>query len=153
MNFYGPPLVYNPPRNRRNIPEAIARLKPGLTLAAAQGRVDALVASLQKQYPGDYPAQAAWKIRLVPLKETVVGNIRQSLILLLGAVGLVLLIGCVNVANLLLARAGARGREMAIRQALGGAQTRLIRQLLTESVLLSLIGGIAGLAILLGARP
>jgi predicted permease len=152
MNFYGPPLVYNPPRNRRNVPEAIARLKSGLTLAAAQSRVDALVASLTKQYPSDYPAQAAWRIRLVPLKETVVGNVRQSLILLFGAVGLVLLIGCVNVANLLLARANGRGREMAIRQALGGGQTRLIRQLLTESVLLSLVGGIAGLAILFAAK-
>jgi predicted permease len=151
-NFYGPPMVYNPPRNRRNIPEAIARLKPGLTLAAAQSRVDALVAALQKQYPSDYPAQAAWKVRLVPLKERVVGNVRQSLILLLGAVGLVLLIGCVNIANLLLARASARGREIAIRQALGGARTRLIRQLLTESVVLSLLGAIGGLAILFCAK-
>ncbi len=151
-SFYGPPMVYNPPRSRRNIPEAIARLKPGLTLAAAQSRVDALVAALQKQYPSDYPAQAAWRIRLVPLKERVVGNVRQSLFLLLGAVALVLLIGCVNVANLLLARASARGREMAIRQALGGARTRLIRQLLTESMLLSFLGGIAGLAFLFSAK-
>jgi hypothetical protein len=92
-SFYGAPLSDEPPRNRRNLPTAIARLKPGLTMAAAQSRIDAVVASLQKQFPADYPPQAAWKIRLLPLKEIVVGNVRQSLILLLGAVGLVLVIG------------------------------------------------------------
>src|SRR5437879_6676099 len=151
-SFYGPPLPDQPARNRRNLPTAIARLKPGLTIAAAQSRVDALVASLQKQFAADYSVQNAWTVRLVPLKERVVGNVRQSLVLLLGAVGLVLLIGCVNVANLLLARASARGREMAIRRALGAPQARLTRQLLTESLLLSLFGGIAGLAILFALK-
>ncbi len=151
-SFYGAPLSDHPPRNRRNLPTAIARLKPGLTIAAAQSRVDALVASLQKQFAADYSVQNAWTVRLVPLKERVVGNVRQSLVLLLGAVGLVLLIGCANVANLLLARASARGREMAIRRALGAPQARLTRQLLTESLLLSLFGGIAGLAILFSLK-
>src|SRR5438105_5073729 len=151
-SFYGAPLSDHPPRNRRILPTAIGRLKPGLTIAAAQIRMDALVASLQKQFAADYPLQNAWTVRLVPLKERVVGNVRQSLVLLLAAVGLVLLIGCVNVANLLLARASARGREMAIRRALGAAQARLTRQLLTESLLLSLFGGIAGLAILFPAK-
>lgn len=149
-SFYGPPLPDQPARNRRNLPTAIARLKPGLTIAAAQSRVDALVASLQKQFPSDYPN--GWRVRLRPLKDIVVGDVRQPLLLLLGAVGLVLLIGCVNVANLLLARASARAHEMAIRRALGAGRARLIRQLLTESLILSLVGGTAGVAIVFAAR-
>src|SRR5882757_8094453 len=130
----------------------IARLKPGLSIAAAQGHLDALVESLKKQYPAEYPAQTAWTVRLSPLSESVVGSVRQSLILLFGAVGLVLLISCVNVANLLLARASARGREIAVRQAVGAARMRLIRQLFTESLLLFVLGGITGFAVLFCAR-
>jgi predicted permease len=130
----------------------IARLKPGLAISAAQGHLNALVESLKKQYPAEYPSQAAWTVRLIPLSETVVGSVRQSLILLFGAVGLVLLISCVNVANLLLAKATLRGREIAVRQALGAQRRRLIRQFLAESLLLFLLGGVAGFAILFVAR-
>jgi len=141
-----------PMRGTRLVYETIARLQPGLSPEAAQGRLDALVASLKKQYPADYPPQAEWTFHLTPLAETLVGNVRQSLILLFGAVGLVLLISSVNVANLLLARASGRGREMAVRQALGAAKTRLVRQLLTESLLLFVLGGITGFAVLFCAR-
>jgi putative ABC transport system permease protein len=141
-----------PMRGTRLSYETIARLQPGLSPEVAKGRLDALLASWKKQYPADYPPQAEWTIHLTPLAETLVGNVRQSLILLFGAVGLVLLISCVNVANLLLARASARGREIAVRQALGAARMRLIRQLLTESLLLFVLGGITGFAVLFFAR-
>ncbi|HYB52514.1 MAG TPA: ADOP family duplicated permease, partial [Thermoanaerobaculia bacterium] len=151
-SFYGPPMVDHPPRGGRNLPTAVARLKPGLTLEAAQKRLDALVASLQQQFPADYPAQSRWTVRLLPLKERLVGNVRRSLVLLLAAVAVVLLVGCVNLTNLLLARSSARGREMAVRQALGAGRRRVMSQLLTESLLLSVAGGMLGLAILFSAR-
>ena len=134
-----------PTRESRLRLSVIARLNPGLSLSVAQSRLDALVASLKLQYPANYPAQTGWTIRVEPLSESIVGNIRQSMILLFGAVGLVLLIACVNVANLVLARASGRAREVAVRQAVGATRNRLIRQLLTESLLLSTLGGIMGL--------
>ena len=149
--YTGLPFV-PPQRDLRLNRAVVARLKPGLSIAAAQAHLDALVESLKKEYPAAYPAQDAWTVRLVPLSESVVSSVRQSLILLFGAVGLVLLISCVNVANLLLARASLRGREIAVRQALGAQRTRLIRQFLAETLLLFLLGGIAGFAILFVMR-
>jgi predicted permease len=150
--FYGVPFPPPLRESRLRSRAVLARLKPGLSVAAAQSQLDALVESLTKQFPAEYPAQTKWTVRLIPLSESVVGNIRQSLILLFSAVGLVLLISCVNVANLLLARASVRSREIAVRQALGAQKTRLIRQFLTETLLLFLLGGIAGFAVLFCAQ-
>jgi putative ABC transport system permease protein len=153
FGYAGAPLSPASVQRRSSLfPGAIARLSPGLTLADAQRRVDVLVQSLRRQFPADYPPDADWHVRLVPLKDNVVGDVRQPLLFLFAAVTLVLLIGCANVANLLLARASARGREMAVRQAIGGSPSRLTRQLLTESIVLSLVGGLVGSVFLLAGR-
>ncbi|WP_109488661.1 ABC transporter permease [Occallatibacter savannae] len=138
-----------PSRSSRHASRAVlGRLKPGLSVASAQDRLNTLVASLSKQFAADYPPQTRWAVRLIPLSETVVGSVRNTLFLIFAAVGMVLLISCVNVANLLLARASLRGREIAVRQALGVQRARLIGQLLTEALLLFLLGGITGVAVL-----
>lgn len=152
LGFHGAPMPDIPIRGSR-IGEAIGRMKPGVTIETAQREIDALVGTLRKQFPADYPTDAGWTMRLVPLKQVVVGDVRQPLLLLLGAVTLVLLVACVNIANLQLARSGARRREMAIRQALGAGRRRLVRQLVTESVLLSLVGGATGILVLIVTQP
>lgn len=136
-----------PVRAQRMLPGAIGRIKPELTVAQAQAKLDAFVANLRQEFPNDYPAQIGWTLRLMPARETLVGNVQTTLLMLLGAVGLILLIGCVNIANLLLARSSARQREMAIRQAMGAGRRRLVLQMLIESLLLSFIGGAIALFI------
>jgi len=150
--FAGPPLPMAATRARRLVPGAMARLKPGLTLEQAQQKLNAFVAHLQQAYPNDYPKQLRWSMRMEPVQATLTGNVRPTLVLLLAAVSFVLLIVCVNIASLLIARSSARVREFAVRHALGASRQRLVRQLLTESVLISLAGGVAAVVALQLAR-
>jgi putative ABC transport system permease protein len=119
----------------------IGRMKPDMTIGRAQADMSALAQRMQQQHPMNYEADSGWGVKVVSLREETVGDVRLALQALFGAVGCVLLIGCANVANLLLARASTRRREMAIRAALGGRPWRIIRQLLTESLLLAFVGG------------
>jgi len=122
----------------------IARLKPGVTLEQAQADMKQVSERLEQIYP---EADQGIRAKLVPFKYEMVRNVKPLLLILMGAVGFVLLIACVNIANLLLVRSNARAQEFAVRSALGAGRVRLVRQLLTESLMLSLLGGALGLAL------
>jgi len=147
--FSGDPFP-PPMRGTRILVSGIGRLKPGLTLAQAQVRLTAMAAQLRHDFPTDYPPQAQWTIEIQPLQETLVGKVRPMLLVLLGAVILIVFIVSLNIANLLLARASGRQQEMAMRLALGASRARIVRQMLTESMLLSLVGGAAGIVTAVG---
>jgi len=142
-----PPFPSPVIRGARLLPGVMGRLRAGLTLAQAQAQLDNFVGQLTRQFPDEYPSTAGWGVRLVPIQQDIVGNVRTELLMLFAAVAFVLLIACVNLANLLLARSAVRQREIAIRLAIGAGSARLITQLLTESMLLAGISGTAALLV------
>lgn len=150
------PLIQDPlfgpwmeKREQRLRLAVMGRLKPDVSRGQAQAEVDSITQSLANEFPKE---EAGWAGHVIPAQRAIVDDVRIPLLVLLGAVGLVLLLACVNIANLLLARATTRTRELALRQALGAGRGRIIRQLLTESALLGLLGAILGLTLAYASR-
>ena len=139
------PLTTDTTLGRRNdFLQVIGRLAPGATLGGAQQEMATIARRLERDYPG---SNAGWGVQLIPLRERIVGDIRPALVVFMGAVAAVLLIACANVANLMLVRAASREREVTVRAALGASRPRLVRQLLTESLVLAVAGGVAGVGL------
>ena len=143
------PADLAPARRGAQYIDVIGRLKTGVTLAQANAEFQTIAARLASQYPNVYKPAFGYSLEVDPLSEKAIGDLKTPLLVLIGAVGVVMLIACVNVSNLLLARAMSVGKEISIRAALGAARHRVIRQLLTESVLLAVIAGAVGLLLAL----
>ena len=142
------PLPANAAQNRDHEDyNILGKLRPGVSVQQAQAEMDTITGRLRHEFPEVYPPNGGLTFGIVPLLEQVVGNVRRTLYLLLGAVGVVLLIACLNLANLQLSRGVARQKEIAVRAALGATRARIVRQLLTESVLLAFAGGALGIAL------
>jgi predicted permease len=139
------PTDPKPIRSARAFPGVMGRLKRGITLQQAQARLTDMAGEIRREFPADYPDAARWTVEIWPMQEDLVGEVRPMLLVMLGAVALILLTASLNIANLLLARASGRRQEMAVRSALGASRRRILAQMLTESMLLSFAGGIAGI--------
>ena len=150
--FAAAPFTSPPQRQQNFIPGVMGRLKPGIALRQAQDRLEALAADLRSAYPANYPANVQWALRLEGVQAELTGRVKPMLGLLMGAVGLLLAISCVNIANLTLARASSRVREIAVRRALGATRGQLVRQLLVESLVVASAGGAGALVALAWSR-
>jgi putative ABC transport system permease protein len=143
-DFSAPPF----PRKERGVrflSGAIGRLKPGISVEQAKKKLELMSAQVRSDFASDYPPKSKWTVRILPLQESLVGNLRPTLFMLMGTVVLVIVLASVNIANLLLARASTRQREITLRLSLGASRSRIIRQLLTESAFLSMAAGVVGI--------